>query len=164
MQTVAIKEEKKLKGSNRWRRTWWNRTCSSSTSFLIPQTQSFHKLLIPPRPCSWVGKRLLVTHMICRKPVFQTELDPTIFASNVVRKCQNLSTTLHRTNRFLLLTRITISRSFVFLKQRLDSFLVKTSCFDCCRTCFADGNCSASVVWVWTIVGLVWSMLQTEHL
>lgn len=154
-----------LKGSNWWR-IWWNRS-SSSTSFLVSQTQSFHKLLIPRRacsPCCCINNGLLVTDMICRKSVFQTELDPTIFASKVVRKSQNLSATLNRTDRLLFLLWVTISGFFVFLKQRFDSFFVETSCFNRYRTRFADWNRSASVIWFRTIVRLIWSMVQTKHL
>lgn len=156
-------QEKKLKGSNWWR-TWWNRS-SSSTSFLVSQTQSFHKLVIPPRGCSCISSNgLLVTDMICRKPVFQTELDSTIFASKVVCKTQNLSATIYRTNRFLLLLRIAIFGLFVFFQQRFYSFIIKTSCFDCYRTCFTDRNRPAPVIGFRTIVRFVWSMLQTKHL
>lgn len=156
---------KELEGSNRWR-IWWNRS-SSSTSFLVSQTQSFHKLLIPRRACSsccCVNNGLLVTDMICRKPVFQTELDPTIFASKVVRKSQNLSATLYRADWLLFLLWVTISGFFVFLKQRFDSFFVETSCLNRDRTRFTDWNRSVSLIWFWTIVRLIWSMVQTKHL
>lgn len=127
------------------------------TIFAIPAGESRHELLVPRR-----SRSRRSAEVIRRESVAEAHLDSAGFAHTGVRESQSFSATPDRTNRLLLLLRVTLAGAPVDLQQ--PPIVGLAGDFHGGGASLAENDSPALPIGVRAFVGSVRSVFETIHL